>query len=176
MVYDVNQNQGIMSKEQFYSSPLGKTMSYDAYFMRALKTSSAWSFCTNPMKKEQSVKSKEVEEILAKLPNVKNAALASEIEGILQGRNPSKEFVELLLKRYEEKQAEFEEAWAKYQVAKGQRTTLKAELEKIQKRYANSESDYENGLVDKAEKNYKTADLDADIYLSIASYLAHRAI
>ena len=186
----VSQTQGIMTKEQFNASPLKNVMSYNDYFMRALKTGSAFTFnsdiklgtnnnifnfgfVSNPIKLE---KQSEVDEILTKLANVKDPELASEIENILQGGTPSQAFVDMLLQRYEKKQAEFEEAWEKYQVAKGERTTLKATMEKIQKKYANSESAYENGLVSKAEKNYKTADLDADIYLSIASYLAHRAV
>lgn len=186
----VNQTQGIMTKEQFNASPLKNIMSYEDYFMRALKTGSAFNFDTNvrlnitnnifqsrfalnPIKSE---KKSEVDEILEKLPNVKDSELANEIESLLQGGTPSKAFIDLLIKRYEKKQAEFEVAWERYQVAKGQRTTLKAALEKIQKKYEGSESAYENGLVKNAEKNYKTADLDADIYLSIVSYLAHRAV
>lgn len=190
MSNEVNQTQGIMTREQFNASPLKNIMSYNDYFIRALKTGSAFTFnsniklnsnnnifnfgfASNPVNNN---KVSDKQHIYENLDKIKNPELRAEVENILQGGTPSQAFIDMLLKRYEKKQAEFEEAWARYQEAKGIKTTLKATLEKIQKKYANSESNYENGLVTKAEKNYKNADLDADILLSIASYLAHRAV
>ena len=177
----------IMTPEEFNKSPLKNVMSYQDYFIHALKTGSAFTFNTkfnlpnnqifnfnsNPIKDNKKT---EKEEIYEKLANIKNPELAGEIENILQGKTPDQEFIDLLIKRYEKKQAEFEEAWARYQEAKGNRNTLKNTLEKLQKKYSNSESDYENGLVAKAERNFKYADLNEDVLLSIASYLAHRVV
>ena len=84
--------------------------------------------------------------------------------------------MDMLIARYEKKQNEFELKWAQYQEAKGNMKSFKAVLEKLQTKYADSESNYENGLVRTAEKNYKNAELDADVLLSVASYLAHRVI
>ena len=142
-------------------------------YVKTLNSCFGFGFSSNPIK-NNSVSDKQY--TYEKLDNIKNKELRAEIEGILEGGTPSEQFIDLLIKRYEEKQEQFEEAWDRYQEAKGERTTLKATLEKLQKKYANSESDFENGLVAKAEKNYKTADLDADILLSIASYLAHRVV
>ncbi len=145
--------------------------------------SRTYSYATNPLKgwslEKQDNGDKKLltkQDMYIKLADIKNHELRSEVENILNGGTPSKAFMDYLLQKYEKRQAEFEEAWAKYQVAKGERTTLKVTFEKIQKKYEGSESPYDNGLVKTAEKNYKTADLDADIYLSIASYLAHRAV
>lgn len=143
---------------------------------KALKTLNSCfgnGYTSNPI---ENKKISDKQKIYENLDKIKNPELRAEVENILQGGTPSQAFIDMLLKRYEKKQAEFEEAWARYQEAKGERASLKKTLETIQKRYANSESNYENGLVTKAEKNYKNADLDADILLSIASYLAHRAV
>ena len=145
--------------------------------------SRAFNYASNPLKgwslEMQDNGNKKLltkQDMYVKLADIKNPELRSEVENILSGGTPSKAFMDYLLHKYEKRQAEFEEAWAKYQIAKGEKTTLKATFEKIQKKYEGSESDFENGQVRHAEKDFKNAELDADIYLSIASYLAHRVI
>lgn len=142
-----------------------------------------FGYSTNPIKgwslERQNNGDKKLltkQDLYVKLADIKNPELRNEIENILNGGTPSKAFMDYLLQKYEKRQAEFEEAWAKYQIAKGEKTTLKATFEKIQKKYEGSESDFENGQVRHAEKDFKNAELDADIYLSIASYLAHRVV
>ena len=145
--------------------------------------SGTYNYATNPLKgwslERQENGNKKLltkQDMYIKLADIKNSELRSEVENILNGGTPSKAFMDYLLQKYEKRQAEFEEAWAKYQIAKGEKTTLKATFEKIQKKYEGSESDFENGQVRHAEKDFKNAELDADIYLSIASYLAHRVV
>lgn len=129
---------------------------------------------TNPLKAE---KIKDADVIMKGLPEIKDPKLRQEIENmILNGCEPSKDFVDMLIERLEKKQAEFEIAWAKYQEAKGDRMAYKEMFEKLQKKYANSESGYDQGLVTKAQNKYKDAEINSDVLLSIASYLAHRVI
>lgn len=131
-------------------------------------------YASNPLKGN---KLKDFDNIIENLANIKNPELRKELENIiLNGAEPSKDFVDVLIERFEKKQAEFEEAWARYQEAKGDRMTYKEMLEKLQKKYADSESGYEQGLITKAENKFKDADINSDILLSIASYLAHRVI
>lgn len=87
-----------------------------------------------------------------------------------------RDFIDLLNERYEKKQAEFEVAWAEYQEAKNNLKLLEKLYNIIEKKYANSESDFELGQVTKAEKSMKSGEMNADMLLSKASYLAHRVV
>ncbi len=180
----------IMTEQQFNESPLKNVMSYQDYFINALKSGSAFNFgksqftlknnnnlfgfgfATNPYKTEQKTLK---EELYEKIANVKDPAIRQQILDGLSGANtPSKMFVDMLIKRYEKKQAQFEQAWAEYQASKDNLAFYKKVMETLEKKYANSESDYENGLVSKAEKNYKNSEMYSDILLSKASDIAHR--
>lgn len=87
-----------------------------------------------------------------------------------------RDLIDLLNERYEKKQAEFEVAWAEYQEAKNNLKLLEKLFNAIEKRYANSDSDFELGQVTRAEKSKKSGEMNADLLLSKASYLAHRVI
>lgn len=87
-----------------------------------------------------------------------------------------KEFIDLLNERYEKRQAEFEAAWAEYQEAKNNLKLLEKLYNAIEKKYANSESDFELGQVTKAEKSKRSGEMNADILLSKASSIAHRVV
>lgn len=200
---EVNSIQTIMNKEQFDESPLKNVMSYNDYFMNALKTISIMKknpfmlnlpnllqTCTifnnktnqtNPIKNNQFSMNNEMsydkKYTLDRLNKVKNPELRAEIERIvLYNEEPSQAFIDMILKKYEKRKDEFEQAWARYQEAKGEKGDLKKIFEKIKTKYANSESDYENSLVHNAQRNYNDAELDVEILLSIASDIAHRVV
>ena len=81
-----------------------------------------------------------------------------------------------MIKKYDKKQAEFEQAWAEYQASKNSLNFYKKTLEIIEKKYENSDSNYELGLVSQADKNKTNAERRSDILLSKASDIAHKPI
>ncbi|MBO6088531.1 hypothetical protein J6P92_09350 [bacterium] len=140
-----------------------------------------YGYSSNPIKgwtfeRQNTSKALTKQDLYIKLADIKNPALRNDIENILNGGKPSEAFLKMLNERYEKHQAEFEAKWAEYQAAKGNKATLKDTLTKLQNKYADSESDYENSLVRHAENNYKDAEIDADVLLSAALYLSHRAV
>lgn len=94
----------------------------------------------------------------------------------LEKGTTEKEFIDLLNERYEKRQAEFEVAWAEYQEAKNNLKLLERLYDIIEKKYANSESDFELGKITTAEKNKRSGEMNADILLSKASSIAHRVV
>ena len=142
-----------------------------------------YGYSSNPIKgwtfeKQNTDENKPLtkQDLYIKLAEIKDPKLRDEIENILNGGKPSDAFLKMLNERYEKHQAEFEAKWAEYQAAKGNKTTLKDTLTKLQNKYEGSESDYENSLVRHAENNYKNAEIDVDVLLSTALYLSHRVV
>ena len=83
--------------------------------------------------------------------------------------------MDMLIERHKKKMAEFEEVWAKYQLAKGQAADLKKTCEKLLREYqASNDSSSKKTNYNRAYKDYADAQLDADIYLDIAGDISHR--
>ena len=94
----------------------------------------------------------------------------------LENSTISEDFVDMLNKRYEKKKEEFEKAWAEYQASKENLKFLQKVLEIMTRKYAQSESGYEQGLLKNAQRNYSNGNTWTDVLLSIASDIAHRII
>ena len=130
-------------------------------------------FASNPISQNKTNK----EKLYEQLAEIKDPWVRQQVEAGLMGTtSPSKAFIDELIKRYDKKQDQFEEAWAEYQAAKDNMAFYKKIMEITIKKYQNSESDFENGLVAKAEKNFADAELNSDILLSKASDIAHRVV
>ncbi len=124
-----------------------------------------------------SIKSKSQKEILyEKISSIKDPEIRKQVEESFLTGTPSKQFIDYLIKKYDKKQAEFEQAWAEYQASKNNLNFYKKILETIEKKYENSDSNYELSLVDQADKNKINAEHMSDILLSKASDIAHRVI
>lgn len=132
-----------------------------------------FGFATNPIENKQKTQK---EELLEKLSRIKNPETRKQIEKSLLYGTPSQEFVDYLIKKYNKKQAEFEEAWAEYQASKDNLKFYKKTFEVIEKKYENTDSNYEMSLVTKADKDMTTAERNSDILLSKASDIAHRVV
>lgn len=132
-----------------------------------------YGFATNPI--DKNVKTQK-EELYEKLSSIKDPEVRKQVEASLISGTPSQEFVDFLIKKYDKKQAEFEVAWAEYQAAKDSVKFYKKVFETIEKKYENTDSNYEMSLVSKADKNMITAERNSDILLSKASDIAHRVI
>lgn len=132
-------------------------------------------FASNPVlasKNEKSEEKKETEMDKA-LKNISDPETRAKIKEAFQNGSPSRTFVDYLIKRHEKHQAEFEAAWAEYQASKNNLQFYKKICETMTTKYENSESNYEQGLVTKAEKNFKNADSSTDLLLDKASMIAH---
>lgn len=142
------------------------------------------SFASKPLKKiempslpslfmDSKISNKKKNSMEEALSKVSDSSLRAKIKEAYENGNPSRAFVEYLIKKHEKHQEKFEAAWAEYQAAKDNLQFYKKICEIMTKRYENSESNFEQGLISKSEKNYKAADLSADILLSKASSIAH---
>lgn len=94
----------------------------------------------------------------------------------LENSTISKDFMDMLNKRYEKKKAEFEVAWAEYQQLKNHQKFLEKILTILLRKYADSESGYEQSLVRNAQNNFRNGEINTDIALSNASDIAHRLV
>lgn len=124
-----------------------------------------------------SIKTKSQKEMLyEKISSIKDPEVRKQVEESFLTGTPSQQFVDYLIKKYDKKQAEFEQAWAEYQASKNSLNFYKKTLEIIEKKYENSDSNYELGLVSQADKNKTNAERRSDILLSKASDIAHKPI
>ena len=145
--------------------------------------SKTFNYSTNPIKgwsfeKQNTGENKALtkQDLYIKLADIKDPKLRDDIENILKGGKPSDAFLKMLNDRYNKHKAEFETKWAEYQVAKGNKATLKSTMLKLEEKYKDSESDYENSKVKHAQKDYKNAEIDADVLLSVVLYMSHDAV
>ena len=179
----------IMTEQEFNQSPLKNVMSYQDYFMRALKTGSTFTFNYNLNTQNSNIifnfgtntiksdKKTAKEELYEKLANIKNPEIREQVMNGLGGiTTPSQEFIDMLIAKYDKKQAQFEVAWAEYQASKDNLAFYKKIMETLEKKYENTESNYEASLVKNAQKNFSNAELNRDILLSNASDIAHRVV
>lgn len=94
----------------------------------------------------------------------------------LEKGETKRDFIDMLNEKYEKKQAEFEAAWAEYQEAKNNLKLLKKIYEILEKKYANSDSDFEHSKIELAFKNARSSELNADALLGKCSDIAHRIV
>jgi hypothetical protein len=129
---------------------------------------------TDSSQQADEEKQKKIEEKLNKITNPK---IKAQVEAEFYTGNLSDAFMDLLIAKHEQKMAEFDEIWAKYQMAKAQRADLKKTCERLLVEYQNSnDSSVKKGQYNNAYREYSEADLDADIYLSIARDISHRVV
>lgn len=94
----------------------------------------------------------------------------------LENGATEKDFIDLLIKRHEKKQAEFEVAWAEYQESKNNLKLLEKIYNVLEKKCAGSESNCDLSKLAQAEKALNNGRMSSDGLLSKASYLAHRVV
>lgn len=115
------------------------------------------------------------EKIDKRLEQIKDPKIRAQVAEELKAGNLSDAFMDMLIERHKKKMAEFEEVWAKYQLAKGQAADLKKTCEKLLREYqASNDSSSKKTNYNRAYKDYADAQLDADIYLDIAGDISHR--
>ncbi len=115
------------------------------------------------------------EKIDKRLEQIKDPKIRAQVAEELKAGNLSDAFMDMLIERHKKKMAEFEEVWAKYQLAKGQAADLKKTCEKLLREYqASNDSSSKKTNYNRAYKDYAEAQLDADIYLDIAGDISHR--
>ena len=149
---------------QGYSSVPG--LNKVSLFYNVSRTSGAQGF--------DDEKQKKLEERLNKISDPKIRAAAEEE---FYAGNMSDAFIDFLIAKHEQRMAEFDEIWEKYQLAKAQRADLKKTCERLLAEYQNSnDSSVKRGAYNNAYREYAQADLDADIYLSEAMDVSHRAV
>jgi len=125
-------------------------------------------------KSVQQKQDKEQKAIEEKLNKISDPKLRAKIEAELSAKDMSEAFFDMLMDRYEKKNKEFDEMWAKYQAAKGEAADMKKACERILKEYQNNQSSFNKSNYIKAEHDYAEADMWADIYLGLAGDIAHR--
>ena len=112
--------------------------------------------------------------------DIQDANLSADVKAglvdILENGSPSKDFIDMLIARYEEKSQEFEVAWAEYQAAKDNVKLARRLLEVALKRYDGTESTFEQGLVEKANRDFKDAEVCADTKLDVAGMISHKLV
>ncbi len=94
----------------------------------------------------------------------------------LEKGETKRDFIDMLNERYEKKQAEFEAAWAEYQASKDNLKLLTKIYETLEKKYANSDSDFEQSKVELAFKNARISEMSTDALLGKCSDIAHRIV
>ena len=120
---------------------------------------------------------KRFEAINKKLEQIKDPKIREKVAAEMFAGNLSDAFFDMIMERYDKKKAEFEEIWAKYEVAKGQAADLKKTCERLLAEYKKSEDDAgKKGEYNKAYNNFAEAQLDADIYLDVAGDVSHRVV
>ncbi|CCY23826.1 unknown [Brachyspira sp. CAG:484] len=136
-------------------------------------------FASNPIaagKRTEKAEEKKAEALENALDGVSDSETRAAIKEAYQNGNPSRAFVDYLIKRHEKQQEKFEAAWAEYQASKNNLQFYKKVCETVTKKYENSDSNYEQGLITKADKNFTNAEMTTDLLLDKASMIAHTFI
>lgn len=92
----------------------------------------------------------------------------------LENGATKRDFIDLLNERYEKKQAEFEVAWAEYQESKNNVKLLEKIYNILQNKYGDSESNFEQSQLARAEKNFNNADTSSWNKLLKCRDISHR--
>ena len=119
---------------------------------------------------------KKQNEIDKKLEQIKDPKIRAQVEAEVYTGNLSDAFLDMLIDRYEKKKDEFDEIWAKYQLAKGEAADMKKTCERLLREYRNNESSSIRSQYITAERQYTDADMWSDIYLSEAMDVSHRVV
>ena len=114
----------------------------------------------------QEQQDKKQEAIEEKLNKIKDPKLRAQVEAELSSTDLSDALFDLMIARYEKKHAEFEEIWAKYQIAKAEAADMKKVCEKILREYQNNQNVSVRSKYIEAEHSYNEANMWAEIYLS----------
>lgn len=156
------------------------TQGYNLNFGSAPKTEKINSiFASNPItaaKSAEKAQEKKAEALENALNGVSDPETRAAIKDAYLNGNPSRAFVDYLIQRHEKQQEKFEAAWAEYQASKNNLQFYKKICETLTKKYENSDSNYEQGLITKADKNYSNAEMTTDQLLDKASMIAHSFI
>ena len=120
------------------------------------------------------VQDKKQDAINEKLSKISDPKLRAKIEAGLNSKDMSEAFFDMLIDRYEKKNQEFDEMWAKYQAAKAEAADMKKACERILKEYQTNQSSSTRSKYIAAERARNEADILTDIYLGLAGYIAHR--
>lgn len=131
---------------------------------------------TFAQQKLQEQNDKKQAEIEKKLEQIKDPKIRAQVEEELYSNNLSDAFFDMLIERYTKKKDEFEEVWTKYQLAKGEAADMKRTCEKLLQEYQNNENSSTKGKYVTAEKQYTDSKMWAEIYLSSARDVSHRAV
>ena len=131
-------------------------------------------FASNPI--TAGKRTEKAEALENALNGVSDSETRAAIKEAYQNGNPSRAFVDYLIKRHEKQQEKFEAAWAEYQASKNNLQFYKKVCETVTKKYENSDSNYEQGLITKADKNFTNAEMTTDLLLDKASMIAHTFI
>ena len=133
-------------------------------------------FGLNGLNQTDGQKDEKFEEINKRLEQIKDPKIREKVAAEMFAGNLSDAFFDMIMERYDKKKAEFEEIWAKYEVAKGQAADLKKTCERLLAEYQKSNDDaMSKSKYNKARKDYKDVLTLEDIYLSIAGDISHRA-
>ena len=125
-----------------------------------------FGYNSNPISNPKTQK----EALFEKLANIKDPEIRKQVEqGLLNYTSPSQAFVDMLIARHDKKKAEFEDAWAEYQISKDNLAFYREIFEILENKYENTESNYEAGLVRRAKSNYTNAEILTDLLLDKAS-------
>ncbi len=128
-------------------------------------------------KKTDPQQDEKFEEINKRLGQIKDPKIREKVAAEMFAGNLSDAFFDMIMERYDKKKAEFEEIWAKYEVAKGQAADLKKTCERLLAEYKKYDGDTaKERAYNQAYTSYAEAQLDADIYLDVAGDISHRAV
>lgn len=156
------------------------TQGYSPSFVSGAKREKINSiFASNPInaaKATEKAQEKKAEALENALNGVSDPETRAAIKDAYLNGNPSRAFVDYLIQRHEKQQEKFEAAWAEYQASKNNLQFYKKICETVTKKYENSDSNYEQGLITKADRNYSNAEMTTDQLLDKASMIAHSFI
>ena len=134
-------------------------------------------FGLNKVGKTDSEEDKRFEEITKKLEQIKDPKIREQVAAEMFAGNLSDAFFDMIMERYDKKKAEFEEIWAKYQEAKAKGEDLKKTCERLLAEYKRSNGDVTTKTnYNKAYNEYAATETNADILLTSARDVSHRAI
>ena len=134
-------------------------------------------FGLNKVGKTDSEEDKRFEEITKKLEQIKDPKIREQVAAEMFAGNLSDAFFDMIMERYDKKKAEFEEIWAKYQEAKAKGEDLKKTCERLLAEYKRSNGDVTTkSNYNKAYNEYAATETNADILLTSARDVSHRAI
>ncbi len=134
-------------------------------------------FGLNGLNQTDGQKDEKFEEINKRLEQIKDPKIREKVAAEMFAGNLSDAFFDMIMERYDKKKAEFEEIWAKYEVAKGQAADLKKTCERLLAEYKKYDGDTaKERAYNQAYTSYAKRQLDADTYLDVAGELSHRAV